>query len=137
MLTIAVTTDSSSESMLTIAVTTDSSSESMLTIAVTTDSSSESITDSSSEHSLRFVFDNCMITLLCSSPYIEGECSIQYGKDPSYQDLNPPIVGPINSSFTLHLLDEKTIYYYKVNNNGFQSMGNFTTGKCEHIDFVA
>ena len=79
-------------------------------------------------------FDNCMTTLLCSYPSSEGQCFIQYGQDPSYQDLNFTFQGPLNSRFTLPLLDENTLYYYLLNNTfGIQFTGNFTTGECELV----
>ena len=50
------------------------------------------------------------------------------------QDLSLPIQGPLNSPFTLPLMDENTLYYYLLNNTfGIQFRGNFTTGECDTI----
>ena len=87
--------------------------------------------DSSSVFRYSLTFDSCMTSLLCSSPMNEkGQCFIQYSQDPSQdQEISQ---GPINSPFTLLLMDENTFYYYQINNTfGFQSIGNFTTGECE------
>ena len=90
--------------------------------------------DGSSAFSHSLTFDNCMTTLLCSYLLSEGLCFIQYGQDPSHQDLNPPIQGPLNSPFTLPLMDENALYYYLLNSTfGIQFTGNFTTGECELV----
>ena len=88
--------------------------------------------DGSSSFSHSLSFDNCMTTLICFYLLSEGQCFIQYGQDPSYQDISPPIKGPLNSPFTLPLINENTFYYYRVNSTfDIQFTGNFTTGECE------
>ena len=90
--------------------------------------------DGSSSFSHSVTFDNCMISLICTYQSSEGQCFIQYGQDPSYQDLSLPIQGPLNSPFTLPLMDENTFYHYLVNNTfGILFTGNFTTGECEIV----
>ena len=90
--------------------------------------------DGLSAFSLSLTFDNCMTSVLCSYPLSEGYCYIHYGQDPSHQDVSPPIQGPLNSPFTLPLMDENTFYYYLVNNTfGIQLIGNFTTGECKLV----
>ena len=83
---------------------------------------------------LTFTFESCTSSVFCFSLLDEGECVIQYGQDPSYQDLGPPIQGPLDSSFPLPLMEATTTYYYQVTINSsliIQLRGNFTTGECE------
>ena len=58
--------------------------------------------DGSSSFSHSLSFDNCMTTLICFYLLSEGQC---------FQDISPPIKGPLNSPFTL-LINENTFYYY-------------------------
>ncbi len=94
------------------------------------------ITDGSlpSTYDLPFTFESCTSSVFCSSLLDEGGCVIRYSQDPSYQDLGPPIQGPLNSSFPLPLMEATTTYYYQVTFNSsliIQLRGNLTTGECE------
>lgn len=81
-------------------------------------------------------FARCHVLILCnSSTDDEGECAIQYGLDPSYQDLGPPINDSLNSKFSLPFIEPNTLFYYYINatinssNIIIQFEGNFTTGE--------
>ncbi len=64
-------------------------------------------------HSL--TFEDCVTVVNCSTTLSEmGNCTIQYGRDPSYQDLGPPISGSLNSSFPLPLMESSTLYYIQI-----------------------
>lgn len=39
-------------------------------------------------------------------------CSIQYGKDPFYDNLSPPVTGPINTPFLIPFMELSTATYY-------------------------
>ncbi len=85
-------------------------------------------------YNLTFTFESCTSSVFCSSLLDEGGCIIRYGQDPSYQDLGPPIKGPLNSSFPLPPVEAITTYYYQVTINStliLQLRGKFTTGECE------
>ncbi len=87
-----------------------------------------------STYNLTFTFESCTSSVFCSSLLNEGRCVIRYGQDPSYQDLGPPIQGPLNSSFPLPLMEATTTYYYQATINSsliIQLRGNLTTGECE------
>ncbi len=87
-----------------------------------------------STYNLASSFESCSSSVFCSSLLDEGGCVIRYGQDPSYQDLGPPIQGPLNSSFPLPLMEVTTTYYYQVTINSsliIQLRGNLTTGECE------
>lgn len=59
--------------------------------------------------------EDCITTASCSTTLSErGNCTIQYGKDPFYLDLGPPISGPLNSSFSLPRMETSTRYYVQV-----------------------
>ncbi len=83
-----------------------------------------------------FEFTDCIVTVMCISSESTGNCSVQYGQDPSYQDLSLPIQSPLNSTFPLPLLESNTVYYYLATvtiNPTFtvQLPGTFMTGQCE------
>ncbi len=83
-----------------------------------------------------FIFTDCYVSVTCVYPESNGSCCIQYGQDPSYQDLSPPIQSLLNSSTTLPLLEPNTVYYslaaVTINSSLiFQLQRNFTVGECE------
>ena len=67
-----------------------------------------------------------------------GNCTVQYGRDPSYQDLGPTIAGPLNSSFTLPLMESSTLYYiqttFMFNSQPVTLRRNYTTGYGNVLD---
>ena len=85
----------------------------------------------------RIVSDGCSTFVHCSLPEgFNGSCSIEYGQDPSYRDLSPPIQTPINSTTTLPLLEPSTMYYslitVTINSTlPIQISGTFNSGSCE------
>ncbi len=110
------------------------SSLSLLIMAMMYVSVTTFFTDGSlpSTYNFTFAFESCTFSVFCSSLLDEGGCVIRYGQDPSYQDLDPPIQGPLNSSFPLPLMEATTIYYYQVTINSsliIQLRGNLTTGE--------
>ena len=56
-------------------------------------------------------FLNCFTFINCVSPKSTGNCSIQYGLDPSYQDLSPPVQTSLNTPITLPFMTPSTYYY--------------------------
>ena len=57
---------------------------------------------------------SCSSYALCSSHLdYPGGCTVQYGTDPSYDDLSLPIKGPINSVFLLPVMEGRTVYYHQ------------------------
>ena len=86
-------------------------------------------TDSSLDffnHSL--TFKDCMTTFSCFAAQREGNCTIQYGQDSSYQNFNPPIIISLNDSATLPLMQSSTLYYVNITSLNVSLIGNFTTG---------
>ena len=82
-------------------------------------------------HSLNF--EDCVTTANCSTTLSEmSNCTIQYGKNSSYQDLGPPISAPLNSSFSLPLMKSSTLYYVQItfmlNSQPVILRRNYTTG---------
>ena len=73
---------------------------------------------------------DCVPFFNCSTTQTEmGNCTIQLGQDPSYQDLGPPTSGPPNSSFPLLLMEGSTYYIqitFTLNSETFIMKGNFT-----------
>ena len=60
-------------------------------------------------------FEDCVTTANCFSLVSDvGNCTVQYGQDPSYEDLGPPIIAPLNSSFTLPGLESSAFYYFQI-----------------------
>ena len=57
---------------------------------------------------------SCAVVGICSAKMEYNGCSLQYGTDPSYSNLGPPIQGPINSPFKSVMLESSTTYYYLV-----------------------
>ncbi len=89
-----------------------------------------------------FEFSDCIITVMCNSSESSGSCSIQYGQDPSYQDLSSSIQTPLNSTFPLPLLEPNIVYYYLATvtiNSTFtvQLPGTFMTGQCERVQDIS
>ena len=85
-----------------------------------------------------FNYTNCFTDATCVSSESDGNCSIEYGQDPSYQDLSPPIQTPLNCLITLPLLEPNTIYYYQVtiiinSSRTFQLRGSFVNRECKLI----
>ena len=63
---------------------------------------------------LTFV-NSSVTTAICSSTLSEmGNCSIQFGQHPFYQDLGPPINGSLNSSLALPLMGNCVLYYLRI-----------------------
>ena len=79
-----------------------------------------------------FTFSNCSTVVLCASSKNSGSCNIEYGHDPSYQDLSPPIQTPLNSLLTLPFMTPSTYYYVvtvTINSSlTFQIRGSFNSG---------
>ena len=42
-----------------------------------------------------------------------GNCTVQYGKDPFYQNLSAPVIGPVNLLFPIVDIETSTTYYHK------------------------
>ena len=82
---------------------------------------------------------DCLTTASCSTTLSDknNNCSLQYGRDPSFQDLGPPISGPLNSSFPLPLMESSTPYYvqvvFTINSLSVTQRGNFITGEGEKL----
>ncbi len=79
-------------------------------------------------------FEDCVTSVLCSSPMDEGGCVIQYGLN-SYQDLGPPVSIPLNTVTTLPNIASSTLYYFTMNvtigSTSFQLRRTLTTGEGE------
>ena len=70
-------------------------------------------TEPTFSHSLNS--EACMTIAYCSSTHSKtGTCVIQYGQDPSYRVLGPPITAPLNTSFSLPLMEASTLYYVQI-----------------------
>ena len=83
-----------------------------------------------------FASSNCLTVLTCAYPESDGNCSIEYGQDPSHQDLNPPLQTSLNSPITLPVLESSQEYYYQITANisptlRFLLRGSFRTESCE------
>ncbi len=80
-------------------------------------------------------FEDCVTSVLCSSPINEGVCVIRYGVNPSYQDLGPPVSIPLNKMSTLPNITSSTLYYLTMNvtigSTSFQLRRTLTTGEGE------
>ena len=74
-----------------------------------------------------------MTSVLCSYPMREGDCSFQYGRDSSYQDLSPSLSTSLNSPLRLIFFNVSTIHYYQatiaISSLNLQVRGNFTSGE--------
>ena len=93
-----------------------------------------SMTDGSIEflYDHLLTFEDCVTTAFCSTTLSEmGNCTIQYCRDPSYQELGPPMSGPLNSSFPLPLMESSTLYYIQItfmlNSEAFILQRNYTS----------
>ena len=93
---------------------------------------SDSSTSTQTLFSHSFMFENCVTVVNCYTTLrVMGNCTIQYGQDPSYQDFDPPISGPLNSSIPLPLMESSTLYYVQItfmlNSQPFILSTNYTT----------
>ncbi len=90
------------------------------------------ITAVSSLFNHTLTFENCVTSVLCSSPMDEGGCVIQYGLNSS-QDLGPSVSIPLNTLSTLPNIDSSTQYYFTINvtvgSTSFQLRRTLTTGE--------
>ena len=95
------------------------------------------VSSSSSYYDPSFSFENCITSVLCSSPLDLSDttrCVVCYGTDPSYTLLSDPVDGPLNSMFQLPLLEPTTTYYFQtsvlINSTlTVQVQEEFTTGE--------
>ncbi len=76
---------------------------------------------------------DCVTTASCFTTLNEtGNCTIQYGLNSSYQDLVPPIIAPLNTSFNLPLIESSTLYYvqiiYMLESENITVRRTYTTG---------
>ncbi len=82
-------------------------------------------------------FEQCVTSVLCSSPMDEGGCVIQYGLDSSYQDLGPPVSISLHTVSTLPNIASSTLYYFTMNvtigSTSFQLRRTLTTGEGEIV----
>ena len=80
-------------------------------------------------------FEDCVTSVLCSSPIDEGGCVIRYGLNSSYQNLGPPVSIPLNIVSTLPNITSSTLYYFTMNvtigSTSFQMRRTLTTGNGE------
>ncbi len=80
-------------------------------------------------------FEDCVTSVLCSSPMNEGGCVIQYGLNSSYQDLGPSVSILLNTVPTLPNIASSTLYYFTMNvtigSTSFQLRRTFSSGNGE------
>ena len=51
---------------------------------------------------------------MCSTNIERTEnCTVQYGKDPLYQNLSAPVIGPVNSLFSIVDIETTITYYHQ------------------------
>ena len=82
---------------------------------------------------LSLTYENCITSASCSTTLSEeGNCSIEYGEDPGYENLGGPVSGHLNSLFSLPLMESSTLYYIQItlllNSRSFVLRRNFSTG---------
>ena len=94
------------------------------------------IIDGSSESlfSHTITFEECISTAHCSSTLPDmNNCTIEYGRDPSYHDLGPPTTGSLNSSFNLPPMESSTQYFIQItfilNSEPVVLQRNYLTGQ--------
>ncbi len=78
-------------------------------------------------------FEDCVTSVLYSSPMDEGECVIRYGHSIWSKLLGHPVSIPLNIVSTLPNITSSTLYYFTMNvtigSTSFQLRRTLTTGE--------